>query len=64
MLLERTALVIGFLAGDIAIGAFLGRSHAAFARQLEIEAQVETAVGGIVGLVLGLGFVVIAHVTE
>ena len=54
MILEREALLIGLLAGAIAIGAFLGRARAALARRDESEAQFDTAIGGLIGLAVGL----------
>lgn len=64
VILESAALIFGLLAATTAIGGFLARAHATLTRREEPEIQIETAIGGLVGLVAGLVVVLADLVAE
>lgn len=62
--LDRAALIIGLLAGPMAIGAFLGRAYAALRRRGETEIQIQTAIGGLVGLLAASVAIIVDFIEE
>lgn len=53
-LLEGSAVAVGFIAGAIAVGGFIGRAQAMLRCQREKRVEYATIVGGLHGLLIAL----------
>lgn len=59
MILERSALAVGFLAAMIAVGGFLARTQALLGSDFEPDLQLSAAIGGLQGFLFGLLIILI-----
>jgi hypothetical protein len=59
LILERSALAVGFLAATIAVGGFLSRSQALLADAPEDELQRRAVTGGLYGVLFDLALIIV-----